>query len=67
MEEARDVRWALAKAIDRELLIDTVLDGFGNVASLEYVDTTAEWFKDKWLIPYDPAAAAEQMKKNSLA
>ena len=65
MEEARDVRWALAKAIDRELIIDTVLDGFGNVASLEYVDTTAEWFKDKWLIPYDPAAAAEQMAKTA--
>ena len=62
MEEARNVRWALAKAIDRELLSDTILDGFGTVASMEYVDTTAPWFQERWLIPYDPQSAMDQME-----
>jgi|SaaInl7_100m_RNA_FD_contig_111_245862_length_2363_multi_16_in_0_out_0_2 ABC-type transport system substrate-binding protein len=61
MVEARDVRWALAKAIDRELLADTILDGFGTVGSMEYIDTTAPWFEERWLIPYDPESAIEQM------
>ena len=61
MEEARDVRWALAKAIDRELLVETILDGFGTVGSVEYVDTTASYFKDEWLIPYNPDEALEHM------
>jgi ABC-type transport system substrate-binding protein len=62
MEEARQVRWALAKAIDRELLADTILDGFGTVGSMEYIDTTAPWFEDRWLIPYDPASAMDHME-----
>ncbi len=61
MEEAREVRWALAKAIDRELLVETILDGFGTVGSIEYVDTTASYFKDEWLIPYNPDEAIEHM------
>ncbi len=61
MEEARDVRWALSMAIDRDLIIETILDGFGAQASLEYVDTTASYFQDRWLIPYDPDAAKERM------
>ncbi len=61
MEEARDVRWALSMAIDRDLIVDTILDGFGAPASLEYVDTTASYFQDRWLIPYDPDAAKERM------
>ena len=65
MEEARNVRWALAKAIDRELLADTILDGFGTVGSMEYVDTTAPWFEERWLIPYDPASAVETMEKTA--
>ncbi len=61
MEEAREVRWALAKAIDRELLVETILDGFGTVGSIEYVDTTASYFKPEWLIPYNPDEALEHM------
>ncbi len=61
MEEARDVRWARSMAIDRDLIIETILDGFGAQASLEYVDTTASYFQDRWLIPYDPDAAKERM------
>ncbi len=62
MEEARNVRWALAKAIDRELLADTILDGFGTVGSMEYVDITAPWFQERWLIPYDPQSAMDHME-----
>jgi ABC-type transport system substrate-binding protein len=62
MEEARNVRWALANAIDRELLADTILDGFGNVGSMEYIDTQAAYFQERWLIPYDPAKAMDHME-----
>ena len=61
MEEARNVRWALAKAIDRQLIVDAVFDGFGNPASMEYIDTTAPYFHDRWLIPYDPVSAQQHM------
>lgn len=65
MEEARDVRWALSKAIDRDLIVETILDGFGAPASLEYVDTTAAYFQDRWLIPYDPDGALEHMNNTA--
>lgn len=65
MEEARDVRWALALAIDRELIVDTILDGFGTHASLEYVDTTASYYQDRWDIPYDPDEAKARMAKTA--
>ena len=61
MAEARDVRWALALAIDRQLIIDTILDGNGVLGSTEYVDTTASYFKPEWLYPYDPTAAKARM------
>ncbi len=64
MEDARQVRWALAKAVDRELIADTIIDGFGAVASMEYIDTTAPWFQERWLIPYDPQGALEHMAKS---
>ena len=65
MEEARDVRWALAKAIDRDLIVETILDGFGQPASLEYVDTTASYFQDRWLIPYNPDEAKAHMENTA--
>ena len=65
MEEARQVRWAFAKAIDRELLIDTLLEGFGDVASIEYADTTASYFQDRWLIPFDQDAARQHMQNTA--
>lgn len=64
MEDARQVRWALANAIDRELLVDTILDGFGTIAAQEYVDTTAPYFQDRWLIPYDTSAALAHMAES---
>ena len=64
-EEARDVRWALAKAIDRELIVDTILDGFGTDGSIEYVDTTASYFQERWTIPYNPEEAMAHMSRTA--
>jgi len=63
MEEARNIRWALALAIDRELINEAVLDGLGAPASIEYVDTTKLYYKSKWDIPYDLELAREYMQK----
>jgi peptide/nickel transport system substrate-binding protein len=65
VEEAREVRWALAKAIDRQLLVETILDGFGDHASLEYIDNLDTYFQDRWAIPYSPEQAQEHMDKTA--
>jgi ABC-type transport system substrate-binding protein len=65
MDEAREVRWALAKAIDRQLLVETILDGFGDHASLEYVDNLDQYFQDRWALPYSPDQAREHMNKTA--
>ena len=61
LDEARNVRRALALAIDRTRIVDTVLGGFGAHAALEYVDTAAPYFRDRWGIPYDPKQAGGLM------
>ena len=65
MEESRMARWALALAIDRPLIVETILDGFGEVAAMEYVDTTASYFQDRWLIPFDVDRAREMMSQTA--
>ncbi len=67
MEEARNIRWALALAIDRELLSDTVLRGFGVPSTMEYIDASASYFKDSWVIPYDPQRAQTMMSQTAWA
>ena len=60
MERARQVRQALAMAIDRDLINEQVLDGFG-ASSYSWFGFTPEMaqFKDEWLIPYDPDQAKQ--------
>ena len=64
MENARKVRWAIAMAIDRELLVETVMDGLGRPA---YTDglPDSEFSKDQpgglWHIPYDPELAKQYL------
>jgi ABC-type transport system substrate-binding protein len=64
MENARKVRWAMAMAIDRDLLVDTVMDGLGRAA---YTDglPDSEFSKDQpgglWHIPYDPDKAKQYL------
>lgn len=58
MEAARQIRQAMAMAIDRDLINEEVLDGFGqpSYSWFGFTPAMAE-FKDEWLIPYDPDGA----------
>jgi ABC-type transport system substrate-binding protein len=58
MENARQIRQAMAMAIDRDLINEEVLDGFG-APSHSWYGFTPEMkeFKDEWIIPYDPDQA----------
>jgi len=60
MESARLVRKAMALAIDRQLLVDTVMDGLGSPAYtvIGSVPGDAVW-KDAWDISYDPEQAKQ--------
>ncbi len=62
-ESARKVRHALAMAIDRELINETILAGFGGPiygghAQVGVHQNNPE-FKDRWIIPFDPAGAKD--------
>ena len=52
----------LAFAIDRELLNEAVLEGLGTYATIEYVDTTAPYYKKEWDFGYDPNRAMQEMQ-----
>ena len=58
MEKARQIRQALAMAIDRDLINAEVLDSFG-APSYSWYGFTPEMaeFKNEWVIPYDPDEA----------
>ncbi len=57
-ENARKVRWALAMAIDRELVNDVALDGLGfpTYTNAGFLPGDPGW-EDGWHIPYDPDQA----------
>ena len=61
MEQARLVRWALAMAVDRDLVVETVLGGIGNPVHVEYFDPKDPNWQSKWEVPYDPAMANEYL------
>ena len=56
-ESARKVRHALSMAIDRELINDTILAGFGGAIYGGHggvsIHQNHPEFKDRWIIPYD--------------
>ncbi|MGH2543233.1 MAG: ABC transporter substrate-binding protein, partial [Ardenticatenaceae bacterium] len=65
MESAREVRWAMAMAIDRDAISQTILGGFGGPI---YGGGTGQGFhqadpefKEKWVIPYDPEQAKQRL------
>ena len=64
MENARKVRWAMAMAIDRDLLVETVMDGLGRPAFTDGLPDS-EFSKDQpgglWHIPYDPELAKQYL------
>ena len=62
MENARKVRWAMAMAIDRESLIENVLEGLGRVIyAWQNVLPGESIHKDEWIIPTDVAMAKQYM------
>jgi len=63
MEQAQLVRQALAVAIDRDLILETVLGGIGNAVYVDYFDPKDSNWDDKWFVPYDPAKANENLDK----
>ncbi|MDP3062621.1 MAG: ABC transporter substrate-binding protein, partial [Chloroflexota bacterium] len=68
MEEARQIRWALSLAIDRDAIVKAVLGGVGYPNYLEYVDSQKAnnpYWDDKWKVSYDLAKAKEALKKTA--
>ena len=58
MENARQIRQAMAMAIDRDLINEQVLDDLGAPSYSWYGFAPGmPDFKDEWIIPYDPEGA----------
>jgi ABC-type transport system substrate-binding protein len=53
MDEARKVRTALAMAIDKEAINDTVLNGTGQMVQLEYLNPEGPNWQSKWDVPFN--------------
>ena len=64
MENARKVRWAMAMAVDRESIIDNVLDGLGRVIyAWQNILPNDPSHKSEWVIPYDVGMAKQYMEE----
>ena len=62
MERARLIRHAMAQAIDRDLINDEILLGLGSPQYTWYgfdKNANPQYFKDEWIIPYDPEGAKQ--------
>jgi len=57
LEQAKTIRRALALAIDKELVNETLLAGLGSVVQVEYFNTKSPNWDSKWDYPYDPDEA----------
>ena len=62
MEEARSVRNALARSIDRDAINENLLAGLGRPVEVEYVSTAHSRWQDKWNYGYDPDLAGEILR-----
>ena len=63
MEESRQVRWAVAEAIDREAINEVILGGLGWPVYREYCDPSVPYHKDEWVINYDLESAKARLAK----
>ena len=63
MEEARLVRNALSRAIDRELINETLLGGLGFAIHLNQFSSRNPNWQAKWEYPYDPAEAERLLEQ----
>ena len=57
MEQARLVRQALARSVDREAIVEHVLGGVGNPVHVTYFSTFNPNWDSQYEYPYDPATA----------
>ncbi len=57
MEQARMVRQALARAVDRDAIIEFVLGGVGNPVHVDYFSTKSPYWDPQYEYPYDVAEA----------
>ncbi|NQW20849.1 MAG: hypothetical protein HQ477_09060 [Chloroflexi bacterium] len=57
LEQAKTIRRALALAIDKELVNETLLAGLGSVVQVEYFNASSPNWDSKWDYPYDPDEA----------
>lgn len=66
MQRSKKVRWALSQSIDREALVDTILQGQGEADYTPHMfndDPIWKKYQDKWTIPYDPEGARALLKE----
>ncbi len=63
MENARKVRLAMAMAIDKQAMVDSLLEGLGSVACNWAISTADAAHDDAWCIDYDPEGAKQLMEE----
>ncbi len=61
MEQARLVRWAMAMAIDRELVAETVFAGLVRPYYIGMFSPDDANWQSKWEVPYDPQKAMQYL------
>jgi ABC-type transport system substrate-binding protein len=66
-DEGRLVRNALARAVDRDLINEVLLNGLGFPAHLNQFSPTNPNWQSKWEYPYDPAEAGRLLDQAGYA
>ncbi|MCH8114465.1 MAG: hypothetical protein IIB25_03225 [Chloroflexi bacterium] len=66
LEQAKNIRRALAIAVDRELVNETLVAGLGRVVHVEYFSTASPNWDSKFEYPYDPDGAIALIKAQEL-
>ena len=61
MEQARLVRWAVAMAINKDLINTELLNSLGWPVHIGYADEKSEFWNTDWEYPYDVAKANEYL------
>lgn len=64
MENPRKVRLAMAKAIDKEAMVEGLLEGLGTPACNWAISTRDAAHSDEWCIDYDPEGAKQLMEES---
>ena len=68
-EVARDVRIALSQCVDREVILDTILQGQGRLAYVQYIHPDAGLYAKmngdkRWFIPFDCEGSKKLLAKH---